>query len=681
MRRSWWPVVPFALAVLSLVAFLAPTLRLPYLGDDTFNSFLDGWIGYERLTLAQALVQFYDATSVGNGRFYPLFTAVVFFDFHVFHDVRSVKALVLAAIVANAITLYVVLRMLAPRLALPAVALLPASLQIRYFHDPIVSFSLHMQTAAEFVLVALACFAAYVRLGRNVAWLVGGLVAFACACLTYEPTYPFALVFAGVGAACVRPRVRGVALGGLFCIPPIVCAAVAFAVRAAHPLAAGDQHAVAASGLPVASAFGNQALAAIPLSYRLFDPGHVFAGAELSWGRAVWIVAGLAAVAVFAALRRAAAERTRTPAGLRTAGTAAAIAVLACLLSGAIVAFSPRWQRELVPGLGYLPVYFADVAMAVLLACIADAIVAVLPFGSLAVALIAAVIVGETYRANAAAIAIYAPWNDTLPRALDRGLLRAAPAGATVYLDASYPGDAVFDPSTWNAKYFLYDHTGARYDARPLASLAGNAQPGGYVLLGFTNGFDSGTAIAGPIVATRPSQNGSPVFVDSILRFTRDGGGSERLETWSSSCGPVSAQSVLDGSPSAVQVAYPAAFFAEEHDAKEHWRWAAASTSLAIVNPTARSRTVRLRFALRYAQAGARVSVSGAGLHVRAVASAADLPIVTSLTLRPRETATIALTSDGTPRVRPPDTRALLFQVRDAEVEEPGCLAHGSASK
>src|ERR1700677_4775503 len=94
------PVVALVLAV----AFLAPTLRMPFLGDDTFNNYLDGWIGYEHLTPSLGLAQLFQAGNVASGRFYPIFTALLFGEYHFIHSVEVVKWLVVAAIIANGLT-------------------------------------------------------------------------------------------------------------------------------------------------------------------------------------------------------------------------------------------------------------------------------------------------------------------------------------------------------------------------------------------------------------------------------------------------------------------------------------------------------------------------------------------------------------------------------------------------
>jgi len=129
-----------------------------FLEDDTFNSYVDGWMGYEHLSFWHAVSLMSGASNTGNGRFYPVFPLLMVGEFHLVHSVALMKALVVAAILLNALTFWLLLRRIVPSLATPALVLLPAVLQIRFYHDPIVGFSLHMQLALEFALLHTGLF-------------------------------------------------------------------------------------------------------------------------------------------------------------------------------------------------------------------------------------------------------------------------------------------------------------------------------------------------------------------------------------------------------------------------------------------------------------------------------------------------------------------------------------------
>jgi hypothetical protein len=663
------------LALVLAVVFLAPTLRMPFLGDDAFNSYLDGWIHYERLTPAGAFSQLFVAQNFMGGRFYPIFSALLFSQYHFIHSVELMKVLVLGAMLLNALTLYFLLRIVAPSLALPALALLPATWQIRFFHDAIVQFSLHMQLTLEFVLVGFIGLALFVRDNR-LRYLVLGAGAYACACLTYEPAYAYAPVLVVLAAVLVASPSRKALSMLAFAIPPLVLAAVALWFRALHPLAPNDEHAIHAAIGPVLVTFAVQALGALPLSYGVFDPGNVLvgSGAHVDW----WTVAvgALAFVAVAVAfVIKPAADRETGNSERGSVSLVVATAACCWLASGTLVALSPRWQSALAPGLAYTPVYFADAFVAVILAALGVFAVRALPKGvaPYAAATIAAVIVATTYRSNAAALEHYAPWSMTEPLALDAGILRDAPKGATVFLDGSYPANAMVSAGPWNVKYFLDYHTGRRFSAMSSSALPSTPPSDSFVVFGMNDGLDRGEVIAGRVVATARVSSGNEALVTSIERYVRAPGITPSITVWRSRCGPVLADGLLEGSVSALALSYLGPFYAQERDGVERWRWSSASGALLVANPTGTPRTAHLRFAVRPIDASTEVRIAGPGVEISHDGVSSDMTVNADLHIAPYESERIELISSGPGVIRLPDARPLLFQVRDATLVEADC--------
>ena len=670
-RKTTWEWVSLALSCLAMVAYLWPTLSLPYTGDDMFNAYIDGWMGYEHLSLFDGFRAFLSAEGP-QGRFYPFFSVIVFTLYHGIHNLLAVKTLDLAAIVVNAITLYAALRLLAPRIALLSVAFLPALWQIRRFHDPIISFSLHMQVTLEFLLLALCAFALFAKGGRPWVLFVSGL-AYACACLTYEPTYAFAPVYIAL-AYILLPDNRGkIAATIAFALPVIVCAAVAFAIRSANHLAATDQHAVNAVPGAVWHTFWIQALGALPLSYRLLDPAAIFA-VKTRWRATDVIVACLAFAAVFLAaitsLRSIGRDRSS---GIRPTLGATTFGIAGWLLAGLVVATSPRWQIELVPGLAYLPVYFGEFAFSTVLGGIAYIVVSKVEWiGSVALAACAALAVVTTYRADAIALLGFVPWNMTVPIALDAGLLQGAMDGDVVYVDDSYPANSLTQNDSGNVKYFFFGHTGRRLVIDPIASLPVKPIENSYAMLGSTRGFDAGAVVAGRISDVLVAGLARLPMVDSATLVERDPTHPLRIVRWTSSCGPVLESSLLDRVPTALQLDYDGPLSVTETDGHDRWRWSAGDVALRFVNDTARARDVRLSFDLRAIASDRVLRVDGPGIHVGKSAGD-DLHVDTPLHIRAHEVAKVSLATSGKPLVKLPDSRPLLMQVRNVLVTEPAC--------
>jgi hypothetical protein len=662
-RLQWIGIV---LTTALIVVFLAPTLQMPFLGDDTFNSYLDGWIGFERLSPFHAFTGWVAAGAL-NGRFYPVYPVLLFFEFHLIHSVLVIKILVLAAMLLNALTLYMLLRLCVPALALPAAMLLPATWQIRFFHDPIVQFSLHMQVTLEFVLLGLIALVRFARRGKW--WDLGlALGAQALANLTYEPTYPLVFVFVLVAVLCIAKRSQRIVAALALVIPPLVCMGVVFILRLRHPLPANDQHALHPALVPFLHAFGNQLLGALPLSYRIFDPHDAFVGTAGA-GRTLSLIVGILA---FAGVVVAYARRPSDREG-RGISWAFIVALVGCLSSAIIVALSPRWQAQLAPGLAYLPVYLEYPCIAVALAAVGYTICRLMPagVGVAVVSLGAAAIICATYQANAQTLEHYAPWNVTMPAALDAGLLRQAHDGASIYLDDSYPAQAIFTDNTWNARYYLYFHTGKRFGVFPLARLtsAGNDS---FVVRGTWTGFRRGTAVAGRVARVVNVEGARQALVEDVVRFERAPGVPDDRRRWRSRCGAVAIDSVLSGTPTGLVLAYGPAFYAPEHDADAVWRWSSANAEIDVENPTSRPRYARLKLTIRPVQPAIRVRVLGAASSHKA-GEFGDVLVDDAVRVVPGGRVAIRFLSPDAARIRPPDTRPLLFQIRDMHLIEPAC--------
>lgn|GEM_PF-6762887 len=661
-----------AASLLLIIAFLEPTLRLPYLGDDVFNANIDGWIGYERLSLVQAFAQFLDLTNAHAGRFYPLWSLLTFSEFHFVHNVVALKALVIAGILVNALTLYVFLRLAAPVLATPALALLPAMWQLRFFHDPILQASLDMQLALEFVLLAAIALLYYLQNGR-VTTLALGLAAYTCACLTYEPMYALFPAFGALAwAGSSKSKRVGILVTVAYALPAIVLGGATYVIHMGHPVPLHSQHDLNLALGPFITTFAVNALGAIPLSYYVLNPWHFFDPPLALWSRflaspAAWLVLVLAFLATFLAYRP-----------IRVVGwpwRALAFGVCLWLFSGTITSLSPLWQKELTPGQAYVTGYLAAFGLAIILSALGLWLVSVAPAwaGRAGLAACVAIVTVTTFDANAVAVARYAPWwNMTIPFALEAGLLDAAGEGSTIYLDASYPAQTRFTGDTWHAKYFLYRRTNQRYSARPLADLVVGPYSGAFVVAGKTQGFDRGVSVAGPIAEVVRGPDGTPLaLVDRAARYVRASGASAKLSQWSSSCGALPVDNVLKSLPTATILAYSDAFYQDESDGSATWRWATRSSYFDVFNPTAHPRLVRVTFTVRPVSPTVIQVVLPSEQLVRRTGG--DVAIAATFVVRPHSRARVSISSDGTATAHLPDPRPVLYQVRNVHLAEPSC--------
>ncbi len=658
------------LAALGLIAlFLAPVLGTAFLGDDTYNNYLDGWRGWEHLSFARGLALLFAATNLNNGRFYPVFPLLLAGEFHLVHAALLMKSLVVAAVLLNAFTFWLALRRIVPALATPALAVLPATLQIRFYQDPIVAFSLHMQLALEFVLLGFLGLATFGTGGRRTA-LALGASCYALACLTYEATYAYALAF----AALARQSVAGVRTRNfatlLFFVIPLACAVVALTIRAHVALAPDSAYRAHWDARAIAATFVREVAGGVPLSYAAFDPGGFLRPLATLASAAGW--AGLALGAFAALLAFAVLGRATPPRELRFA---ALFGFLLATSPALLVVLSGRQQREVVWGLAYTPVYLQYFGVALLLAAGANAIVRGRRSAGAALALVAGFTVAATYGSNRLTLAQFATyWGTTvLPSALDAGLLGDAPEGARLYVDDSYPVNRQLDAANWSAKYFYYFHSGKRFEVRPLAQI-GEAGAPSYALLGAFEGGARGEAAAGAVAGVARSAGSAPIPLVENATVYASGPNGKALRAFRSQCGAVTLESVLHGAASGVSLTYGAGFFPEERAPGARWRWSGRSTELSLANPTERPRTVDLSFALRPARdEPAPVHIGWPAGAKAFVLHGEDAAVAQTLTLAPHVRLAIPLEVGGAAYRPAHDSRLLLFQLRDLVLSEPAC--------
>jgi len=663
------PLLVF-LALVVLAGFLWPTLGMPYLGDNTFNAYLDGWIGYERLSLGEAFRQFFVATNVSVGRFYPVFPLIIFFDFHVVHDATVLKALVLVAIVLNALTFYALVRMIAPALALPTLVVLPATLQIRFFHDPIVQFSLHMQVAFEFVLLGMLGLAAFAETRRAV-YAVLSVAAYALAALTYEATYAFVIIYAFLGFALVRDVRARAWLCGAYAFVPLACSAAAIAIRQRVPVPAASPYALHFDAAAVAHTIWLQTLGAIPLSYAFWNPAGFLPPLTRLWRSfSPWAVAIISFGLALAAFARSGTSRNN-----RREPAATAFGALLVVLSTVLIALSTRWQRELTLGLAYTPVYFEAFGIALVFAAVGVGLMRRLPRAGTgtALSLVTAFLVGTTYRANALVLAHYTAWSTIVPRALDAGLLSDARPGDTVYLDNSYPAHAQDAGGRWDVRYYLFAHTHERLIPSHLADLPSAVGPRSFALEAAVQNFTTGRVVAGRVTSVARVAGVNVPLVSNARQFEATPNGAT-LTALQSHCGPIPIANLRDNIGSALLVRYDPAFSFLENDGGVPFRWASGPGLVFVDNPTERLRHATLSFALRPANAASHVRVRAGAFTLDRSSNGDDVPAVFTVAVAPHGSAAIAVDADGAPVIGNPGGRVLRYEVRNMHILDSDCV-------
>jgi len=461
-------VAPLVLAI----AFLQPLLRLGFIDDDAYNSYINGWIGWHGLSWWSFYASVVQLWIHAEGRFMPLNLASVYALFHLTQSEVVAKAVQLVMIGLNVATLAALARRLVGSwtFGLLAAACVPLTLQIRFSLDPIAGFAPLLPVTLEFVLLALLLQLEWHRTA-NSGYLAGAVAAFSAAALTYEVTYLYLLVHVYLARRRVGAWRRSFWECAAFAAPIVALSALSLGLRHAAHVAGSDTYAIDFAPASYLRTYLIQLMAALPLTFALFDPAQIERSLTTLVARPlVGYGLGLAVAALTYLLLRLRTDGASEIAPSDGYVDAAVVGALLWLLASPLIAASPRWQRELVFGQAYLPVYLEYFGVALIVAVLCS--VATRAARGQTVRVVAALLIGLvtalTYQSNRSALAAYQPGFTqgrlALEEAARDGLFADVPAGATLLVDHSYLWD--FEPPepipNSNSRYLLYMLTGKR---------------------------------------------------------------------------------------------------------------------------------------------------------------------------------------------------------------------------
>jgi hypothetical protein len=466
-----WLLPAGALVLLALV--LLPVLHAPFFSDDITNSELHGYLVATDKSLPTVMRETTWHSLHRSGRPQVL-TAVgiPLFDALGNHPVLYHAYLLLMTLL-DAALLYLLLRRLGVGRASAALPLALAAglIQLRIYHDSLISFVALIQWLFAYTLGSALLFERWLRLGRRRdLWLAVGL--FALCVMIYEVAYAFAAVH--VALAFTRRRGRAAVRAAL----PFVALAAAFVVaswvlRRVAPPEAVD-YKVAGGPWTTVRTYFVQLFPPLPATSIMFDPSLGGGATPAELLAAVWrglAVAGAAAGLSVVAMR----ERVTAAA----TGAAVALGLALWLAPPLFLSVTPKYQRELGPGTGYLPVLMQVFGVAILLACGVRVLLSKAQARSraatvAAIALIACgagLVAGVTAFNNMRVVAMMQPEHDIralLESGTARGAFDQAPEHASVFFSDVDVGWSTATPLLglpW-VQLMLADRTGHRYDAR-----------------------------------------------------------------------------------------------------------------------------------------------------------------------------------------------------------------------
>ena len=702
-------------AVIVLAAlFLAPILSTPLLGDDAFNSYLTGYMGYHGMG-ALELMRLYDSRLIAQqGRYIPAFTIQQFVLWTLTQSAVTIKAIHVLTILSDLALFYVFLKKFgrSRSLALWSIAIVLLTFQIRLFYDPYAGIVVVMQVVMGCLLGSFILIIDEID-GKRTVWRIpAAVLLYAVAALTYEIAYLYVAVIFCVAwfrFGSLRPAIKltlsFVAVFALLVVKDVWLRHNSNLIALTH-----REYVITFNPVTSFTTWFWQTAAAVPLSYLTLNPKHYLPGFQGTLFRhsGTALAVFLLAIGVGYSIVRASPRDPGRPAETPL-WQIIVVGVLLAIIPGALLSVSPRWQSEVVPGLGYLPVYEAGFGIAMLIGAVLLVLLRaggpVRTIAGLAVPLAFGIVLTVTYQANALTLALYDPvWNwarQNVTQSVKLGLLNSVPADASIFLDTSYPffyGNANEVPwFIWDSRYLLYMYSDKRVAVYPQADIGaaaptctGQRSPCSptapayqlfNVATSYNVGFDAlvkikritygnGASVAtgdeATIVERGPETGGRPALAARALAdsdFTVEAVGADwRRFNVRSSCGPVNADIFANGG--LIDVRYGDGFYGAEQNAAETWHWAQPRARMAIVNSIESKQAVTIDFtaeALDPGRSGLRVSYAGKTIAERFAGK--PLTFHLSATLAPLATVPIDFSTDAPKPPGIPDPRDLHVRI------------------
>jgi hypothetical protein len=478
-RRSLGRSALLACAVAAQLIALQLVLKTPFWGDDTIDQNLRGYAHEHGYGFFGYLV---DQIHAERGRFMPVGLFYCFGLMWVLHDRVVYKLLlVVLSVVAVALVAWVLISLSVPaEIAALAAAGTALLFQLQYYHDPLLSYMGLVQMVTICFAVSLLLFIGWLRKGGWWRLTLSALLIVA-ACLSYEAAYLLVVMHAAVAynergrvGAALRASVVPLGIGAIFVF-------VTLYLRLTQ-VSSGTPYSISLKPGPALVALARQVSAALP-GANFLDPGgpKVLAAPDTWEPEARGLLIGLLLVPI---LWVAANAAKRWQPQRRTLVAVIVIGLTLMIVPAGLVATAVRYQHELRWGVGYLPVYFSVVGVAVLGALGYAALARKLPTVALTAvcAVLAALAAGVNADGNTRVMLALLPVaqnRDALEGALGAGVLDAVPDNGTVLADRGQigqPNGPWVDGVGWSLSQWIDTHTGRDLHALPMSPQAPTAR-------------------------------------------------------------------------------------------------------------------------------------------------------------------------------------------------------------
>jgi hypothetical protein len=368
------------LALAALAVALLPVLATPRVSDDVIN-YSFRWLSagdFSRATLDEAW-----QWAIATGRIFVLSTVLKNVTFTVFETAWAYKTFLLVANLACAAGLFAYARRIAGSTLAAAASVLALTVlvQLRDFHDPVISFNALFQLAALLIFAALACHLRYLETGEarwawaSVAAFVANLFLYEIAVIVLPLIWLQQRMFTGgvrrAGHRVFRLLAVAFAIYGVGMIAARVAGATLFAREAPSTYAFGFDP------LAIIATFAKQLLAVVPFTYFALKPRNGAWGVnafpdstpwlgspEFLVGVPVFFLLAWFCIAAASRADRAVPGAPRAASGARSKWGVPAIALSLVVLPAAMISVVGRYQGTFSPGNGYSVIFFQELGAA-----------------------------------------------------------------------------------------------------------------------------------------------------------------------------------------------------------------------------------------------------------------------------------------------------------------------------
>lgn len=316
-----------------------------------------------------------------RGRINP-FATFQFLIFYLFPDVHAYKTILLILTLIDGCLFYKFNSELFKNqiVALAILLLLPLCIQLRIYHDPMLGYYGLMQMMFAELMISLICFNRYLE-NRKKKYLILSIIFFTIGLMSYEMFYPLILLYFLLAWHSQKKWKQVLS----FCIPFILVEAILFSVSFGFRFYSAKMGFDTYSGTTfsfdigkILSAWLNQTSAAIPLSYRmagndatilkrLIPASEIFSQSFVEFVRGItW--SDVVSIMIFLFLWIEIRKQIHLPV---LSGFHWAFGFTLLIGSSLVLALSEKYQNEILPGLGYLPVFFGYFGAAFVIFCLA----------------------------------------------------------------------------------------------------------------------------------------------------------------------------------------------------------------------------------------------------------------------------------------------------------------------